>query len=64
MTIREALDEKRAERKNDIKSLVLCKHELFYLPERGHSPKDTVYPVSWNQAQKEAGFFGVPLSHE
>lgn len=59
MTIREALDEKRQEREGDVTGLVLCKGELFYLPERGHSPRDTVYPVSLEQAQGEAEWFGV-----
>ena len=59
MTIRDALDEKREERKGNIKALVLCKRELFYLPALGNSPNDTVYPVSLEVAQREANFFGV-----
>lgn len=63
-TVRHALDRKREERKGDLMALVLCKHELFYLPARGNSPDDSVYPVSWETAQKEAAHFGVQVSKE
>jgi len=63
-TIREALDEKRVERKDNCTALVLCKYELFYLPIIGNDPKGSVYPVALNTAQKEAAWFGVPLYEE
>jgi len=63
-TVRDALDKKRQEREKDIKALVLCKRELFYLPATGHSPEDTVYPVSLEVAQEEANFFGVQVTEE
>jgi hypothetical protein len=64
MTVRQALDRKREDRKGDVTALVLCKHELFYLPSRGNLPADSVYPVSWDAATREAEFFGVPVSSE
>lgn len=63
-TVREALDEKRKQRKGNVTSLVLCKQELFYCPETGNAPSDSVYPVSVEVAQVEAAFFGVPFYEE
>ena len=64
MTIREALDQKRKERKDDCTGLVLCKGELFYLPQVGHLPEHTVYPVRLEWAQREAEFFDVLVTKE
>jgi hypothetical protein len=62
MTVREALDQKRVERKGDIEAIVYCKRELFYLPTRGNSPEHSVYPVSRELAREEAEWFGVPFN--
>lgn len=63
-TVREALDQKRVERKPDCTGLVLCKYELFYLPDIGNRIDDTVYPVALETARKEAEWFGVPLMEQ
>jgi hypothetical protein len=64
MTVREALDQKRIERKFDCKALVLCKQELFYLPKKCNNTSNTVYPVTLEVAQQEAVWFGVSLFEE
>jgi len=65
MTIREALDEKRSQLAGKVKSLVLCKNELFYIASgHGSLPEDTVYPVALHVAEKEAIFFGVKMHEE
>ena len=64
MTVREALDEKRKQLEGKVKSLVLCKLELFYFPSPGNSPDDTVYPVTLKTAQEEAAYFGVELTQQ
>lgn len=63
MTIRKALDTKRSEREGTVTALVLCKHELFYLPSTANAPGDSVYPVTPEQAAREAEWFKVPLEH-
>jgi len=63
VTVREVLDEKRRERKDDLSALVLCKYELFYLPETGLRG-DSVYPVTEKQAEEEAEWFGVEWSKQ
>ncbi len=60
-TVRQALDEKRRQLKDNVTSLVLCKGELFYYPPPGNGAKDSVYPVSMDQAQQEAAFFGCEV---
>ncbi len=60
-TVREALDQKRIERKGNCTALMLCKYELFYRPATGDAEKDSVYPVSIETAKKEAEWFGVPF---
>jgi hypothetical protein len=62
MTIREALDEKRVELKGKVKSLFVCKRELFYVKmdgTTGNGVDDSVYPVSNEIVASEAEFFGV-----
>jgi hypothetical protein len=60
-TVKAALREKRRERKGNLESLVLCKRELFYMPEIDKSAEGSVYPVDLELAQKEAEWFGVSL---
>lgn len=61
MSIREALDEMRVNRKGTVTSLVLCKRELFYLP-RLQDAEETVYPVTPELAEEEARHFGCEWS--
>jgi hypothetical protein len=65
MTVRQALAQKRLERKGNVEALVLCKAELFYMPSPSPcTPDDTVYPVRRAAAEAEARWFGVPFSEE
>lgn len=63
-TVRQALNEKRRELSENIKALVLCKGELFYVLKSGETLKDTVYPVTRTVAQNEALALGVEFSEQ
>lgn len=61
MTVREALDEKRIQLGDNVKQLVYCKRELFYVLKNGKMgirAEDSVYPVSKKIVAAEAAFFG------
>lgn len=62
MTVKQALNEKRKHLKGKVKSLTLCKKELFYeliSGSLGNGADASVYPVSHETVAKEAKFFGV-----
>jgi hypothetical protein len=61
MTVRQALNDKHATIGVKVRSLVLCKRELFYRLKNGRTDEDSVYPVSRETAAREAKALGVPL---
>lgn len=65
-TVGEALEQNRVLFRGQVKSLVLCKNELFYEMAGGFTSSlpETVYPVTMELAKKEADFFRVEVSEE